>query len=497
MKLNIIFISIFLSLVYNFKPLTADAFVEKCAWNEKNGVLEYSLTGSAIVKIRAGSPQGPVYYTLVNLEERNKGLHKEVWNFKDSSDKISFINYQPFHFCIDTAPRLIQDTQLITIVKHSPELLNPRIVPIRGDKPLTIILDFPSSIKNDFVSQPTELRIFIDNQLVRKEEPKTYPYTLELNLNNLFQGSHLITINCFQKIQGGACGYSNILVRKMIPLKANLTGQDMPCISYSTYIDGFWQICAMNLNNLTQFNITNSPADKNHPSFSPLGKKLAYVTNTGELWITDIEKGKSTKIPLPIKCAEPTFSPDGTKILFTSYTDLYHSNTELWLIELKTNQLTKLLNRPWLQYQPNWSPDGKYIIFVDGPELYGQEIRKLDIQTGEITQLTDNGPYCYDLYPFYNTYGEKIFYCSNQSGDYDIWVMDKYGRVPVNLTNHPAHDIMPVSYGKYIYFLTDRNVTLQIWRMDLDGKNPMQITNDKNDIRDISIYIQKKGDREK
>lgn len=462
---SIILVTIIYSLVIPF--LYSDiAYVRDYKWDDKNNRLEYTLTGDAVIKIRVGAKSGPIYQTIVNLEKRLTGPNREFWN------KSEFINFSPYHFCIDTQPKIIQDSELL-------------LTAVINDKTLSLTIDIEPLIKGEFLKEPSEIRIFIDNKLNIQAEPKVFPYITELSLVNLKPGRHLLTVNCFQKIRGGACAYKSTMIDmpEEAPIKSNT-----PSLLYSTYINGFWQIAMFNLHDSSQTPLTTTPIDKSHPVIPPDGSRLAYVTNTGELWIMDMRTKESTKIPLPIHCTEPKWSPDGTRIVFTSYSDLYHSNTELWLLEIKTNKLTKLTNRPWLQYQPEWSPDGKEIIFIDGPELYGQEIRKLNIETGDITLLTEDGPYDYDLYPAYHPKGEKIYYCSNKTGDYDIWVMDRYGQNPINLTNHPGHDIMPVPIGKYIYFISDRDGATDIFRIRLDGRRITKITNNIGNIKDISIF---------
>ena len=150
------------------------------------------------------------------------------------------------------------------------------------------------------------------------------------------------------------------------------------------------------------------------------------------------------------------------------------------------------MNRPFLQYNPVFSPDGNSIIFVDGPELYGQEIRRLNLKTKDVTQLTENGPYDYDMQPCFSPDGESIFYSSSQgeSGNYNIWVMDKFGQNPHNLTKNPADNKAPqvTEDGNSIYFLSDRSGNIQIWRMDVDGRNPRQITNAETALRGLSVF---------
>ncbi len=269
-----------------------------------------------------------------------------------------------------------------------------------------------------------------------------------------------------------------------VPLKNKIT--------FTQLTGNFWQIWIMDLDGLNPKLLTNSPIDKVHLCFSYDGKKIAYTTNKGELWIMDSEGSNNSRTDLPISCFEPRFSPDNEKIVFTSYQDIYHGNTELWEYNFKTKKLIKLTNRAWLQYNPDYSPKGDAVIFTDGPELYGQEIRKLNLETKDITQLTDNGPFDYDMQANFFPDGERIVYSSNQSGNYDIWLMDKFGRKKTNLSKSAdSFDVLPAPTkdGKNVFFISDKNDGIfRIWKIDLKTKKLKQISKNNSHILYFSIY---------
>ena len=54
---------------------------------------------------------------------------------------------------------------------------------------------------------------------------------------------------------------------------------------------------------------------------------------------------------------------------------------------------------------------------------------------------------------------EFLVYVSDKGGTYDIWMMDKFGRGPRNLTKNPdSFAFMPIPSfdGKKIFFVSDR-----------------------------------------
>jgi len=106
------------------------------------------------------------------------------------------------------------------------------------------------------------------------------------------------------------------------------------------------------------------------PQISPDGKRVVYVRNsmdvmtdsrTGRLWLVNVDG--SNNVPLTgrdIRESNPTWSPDGTRIAFTSSTD---HDTELFVFWVAENRFARLtqLDRPPRNLR--WSPDGNFLAF--------------------------------------------------------------------------------------------------------------------------------------
>jgi len=480
-----------LSILSSGRPFAQGQTAKDVSWDAEKRSLSYTLPRDSIVKIRVGRESGPVYETLVNLEERKAGKHKEAWSGKDSKGLIDFIKFGDLHFCVDPLPKLEKDLELLVDLP-SGVAKGKGVITVNQNFSLNI--DIEKKDREKFAKTGFEVRTFIDGEFVKVDNGRDLPYRLKLNPVKLSPGEHLLSINAWPVPERSRVAYKNMLIsyeyRKQAVSNTVRGKKFSPAIAFCQRVDGYWQINIADLDGSNSRRITTSSIDKSSPAFSPDGRLVAYVNSAGELWIFDRASSEERKIPLPINCAEARFAPDGKNLIFTSYQDLYHGDTELWTVDIEDYSLKKIVSRPWLQYNAVSSPDGNYIIFVDGPELYGQEIRKLNHKTKDITQLTDNGPYDFDMQPCFSPDGENIYYSSNQDGNYDIWAMDKFGQDPRNLTRNPADDKAPQvgQVGESIYFLSDRSGSVQIWRMGVDGGNPEQMTRARTDLRDLSLY---------
>ena len=457
------------------------AQVTDLQWQESEQRLTYTLSKKAVVKIRAGTFSGPVYRTLLNLKAMPKGKNEERWDGKDETGGVDFLAYGKVHFCVDVPVNPVPDAKLEMQVTGGTAA------------PYSATIDLEKKIKQQFLKQPAELRVYVDNKLNLIERITTLPFTFTLKKGEVKSGKHLVVVNLWQGLDFSAVAYNAFEV--LIPQEDKGKASGIPGRIVFTELDGdgFWQVFLSDLGGSRQEQLTTSPVDKRYPAWSLDGKQIVFVDNAGGLWIRDMVSKQERKIPLALTCSEPKFSPDAKKLIFTGLEDVYHGNTKVWEVDLASLQLKKVVNRPWLQYNPNYAPDASQIVFTDGPELFGQNILKLDLKTNDITQLTDNGPYDYDMQPAFFKSAQEIVYATNENGDYEIYSMDKFGRNKKNLSLSPqSSDMFPqvAADDSRIFFLSDRGGGFQVWQMNDDGSKQQQLTHSKSGVNSFSVYTE-------
>ncbi len=72
----------------------------------------------------------------------------------------------------------------------------------------------------------------------------------------------------------------------------------------------------------------------------------------------------------------------------------------------------------------------------------------------------------------------KLIYVSDESGNFDLWMMEADGTGQKQLTINPSIDYSPAvsADGRYIVFVSNRTGSFNIWRMDMDGAEVKQLT---------------------
>jgi dipeptidyl aminopeptidase/acylaminoacyl peptidase len=135
----------------------------------------------------------------------------------------------------------------------------------------------------------------------------------------------------------------------------------------------------------------------------------------------------------------PMFSPDGSKIAFTSRRD---GNTEIYVMNPDGTDQTDLCNLPGGDSQPNWSPDGTQIAWrrsgLTVPE--SGDVWVMNADGSSKTQLTTDPA---DLRPAWSPSGTKIVFRSLRTNQGDIYRMKADGTKATQLTDDPAQDAYP------------------------------------------------------
>lgn len=104
----------------------------------------------------------------------------------------------------------------------------------------------------------------------------------------------------------------------------------------------------------------------------------------------------------------------------------------------------------------------------------------------DIIKLTDNK--VSDLYPQWSD--GKIIYNSKESGNWDIWIMDKDGSNKKQLTVDKSNEYYGriTSDGKYLIFLSNKNGNYDLYKQNLSNKQTEQLTytKEKEEFLEIS-----------
>jgi TolB protein len=105
-----------------------------------------------------------------------------------------------------------------------------------------------------------------------------------------------------------------------------------------------------------------------YPAFSPDGKTIAFARvakASGGIYTVNPNGSRLKRLTAPPQGfwdSEPSWSPDGTKIVFTR--EGAHSEPNAFIMNADGTRISKLATKMGTANSPSFSPDGKKIAFV-------------------------------------------------------------------------------------------------------------------------------------
>lgn len=189
----------------------------------------------------------------------------------------------------------------------------------------------------------------------------------------------------------------------------------------------------------------DSPVHYDRLSFSPDGTRIAFDNFLeGEYGIETANPDGSDIVRLTdgVNDSWASWSPDGTKILFSStrydpsieqclpgFPHEHGCPTDIYVMDAEGSNVVRLTDDPASEYQPVWSPDGERIAFarsLGDPQLSHPAIFTMDPDGTDVRQTSsaDGGS---DFWPSWSPDGSTIVFAAIRREDWGIWAVDADG----------------------------------------------------------------------
>lgn len=179
-------------------------------------------------------------------------------------------------------------------------------------------------------------------------------------------------------------------------------------------------------------------------TWAPNSRQFAYVVFSGgknKLIIADALSGKTSdqlEIPGVSSFSNPAWSPVNDKIVVSGMID---GQTDLFLFDINTKEVTRLTSDRYSDIQPNWSGDGRFIVFSSDRVSLSQNKKAnfqmciLDVNTRQITNI-DLFPGADNLNPNFSPDSKSVYFLSNRDGFRNMYRYSLETKKIIQLTDY-------------------------------------------------------------
>jgi len=168
--------------------------------------------------------------------------------------------------------------------------------------------------------------------------------------------------------------------------------------------------------------------------------QLAYLTYLGNSYVIYRMKGDGSdtlRLASRANSSYGRWSPKGDWLLFQGGGTPPNTASEIWRVRADGTGLTNLTNDAGGDFAPSWSPDGTKILFVSDRDG-DADIYVMDADGGNVMQLTDDPGT--DQQPAWSADGTSIAFLTDREGNGELYTMHPDGSAPLNVSHSLGGD---------------------------------------------------------
>jgi len=215
----------------------------------------------------------------------------------------------------------------------------------------------------------------------------------------------------------------------------------------------------------TQF-LTDSAALVLAPRFSPNGDRVLYTSyESGFPRINVVDVASVGRRQL----TTAEFSRDGQRVIYSLTNG---GNTDLYITDLNSGEHTRLTSQPSIETAPSFSPDGTQLVF-ESDRSGSQQLYIMSTSGGEARRISfGEGRYGA---PVWSPRGDLIAFTKQNAGRFHIGVMRTDGSEERLLTASPLDEGPSWSPNGRVLMFTRETLgatgTSALWSVDIAGRN--------------------------
>lgn len=269
------------------------------------------------------------------------------------------------------------------------------------------------------------------------------------------------------------------------PVGAGALADRTGTIAYARFTLGAdAQLFTVDANGRNRARLIRHNGSDSEPSWSPDGRRIAFTSTNAAanqgIFVASVDGGDIKQLTSHLTPpnatfldAHPRWSPDGARIVFHRYRN---SRTTLFVMNADGSGLRQLGSG----FEPAWSPDGRRIAFADRIGALGNyDIYTIDAAGSDRRRVTRSP--VNDNDPDWSPDGRTLAFESRRNDNTDIYTIRPDGTGERRLTTAGGYDVAPVwsPNGSWIAFASRRmRSQFDIWVMNRDGSGQTRLTTD-------------------
>jgi TolB protein len=231
--------------------------------------------------------------------------------------------------------------------------------------------------------------------------------------------------------------------------------------------------------------VMSSPLPIMSPSWSPDGEWLAYVSFERRVSTVFVQHLKSAKkIPVSARAGingAPSYSPDGKKLALTLSGS--NGNLDIYLLDLGTQQLTRLTDDQSIDTEAVFAPDGRTLYFTSDRSGNPQIYRLTLGSTERPRRVTFQG--AYNARPRVSPDGKQLALLTQVEGSYRIAVQDlANGNITVLSKGRQEESPSFAPNGAMLIFAGRQGSQGVLQTVSVDGQIAARLDADAGEVRE-------------
>jgi len=235
-------------------------------------------------------------------------------------------------------------------------------------------------------------------------------------------------------------------------------------------------------------NAMNSGEPIISPSWSPDGKKVAYVSfedHKPVVYVHELATGRRVSLSNQKgNNSAPAWSPDGKKLAISLSKD---GNTQIYGINADGTGLHRLTRGSTIDTEPQYSADGRYIYFTSdrggNPQIYrmsadgeqAEGVKRVTFKQGFVTS------------PRISPDGKYLAYIANIGGAYRLYILNLATGDAQALTDGTSDESPSfAANGRYVLYSTKVNGKRVLAAVSVDGNSKQVLSIPGSDVRQPS-----------